>query len=241
MMTQLRDPASGDDSASKLLPELAGYLKRIESTPDDKMSPVHQSAADRLGDWLAERIKTGTGSHVIIICTGNSRRSMLGAGLGNAISSYLNMPGISFHSGGTTPSAFNKRSIATLKRAGFVIEPTGKTAPAGAEGTENPIYRVRWSADGVSPVMESLEFSKSYRDSANPQKDFAAVLVCDEADAACPAVFGASVRIPAPFQDPKSFDGTPQEEAMYDTRRNDIARFMFLALTHARSKASAQV
>lgn len=237
-MAQISTRSQGDDASEQLLPELKKYLGGVESAPNGSMEAAHQEAADKLGDWLGGRTKAGKASHVTIICTGNSRRSMLGAAMGNAISAYLNLPNTTFHSGGTTPSAFNKRSIATLKRAGFVIEPTGKTAPAGAEGTENPVYVVRWSADNVKPELQSLEFSKHYLDPANPQNDFAAILVCSEADEACPAVKGASVRIPAPFNDPKSFDNTPQEAEMYDARRDSIALFMMRALKRAKAHSA---
>ncbi|MFM1803056.1 MAG: Protein ArsC [Planctomycetota bacterium] len=240
IMSQLSHTSIGDDSSQKIRPELAKYLGNVESAPESSIQANHKEAADKLGDWLAGRISLGQACQVTIICTGNSRRSMLGAAMGNAISAYLHLPHISFHSGGTMPSAFNKRSIATLKRAGFEIEPTGENAPPGAEGTPNPIYTVRWSADEVVPKMQSLEFSKHYRDQANPQHEFAAILVCSEADEACPAVQGASIRIPAPFNDPKSFDNTPQEAKMYDARRDSIALFMMSALKHAKAKANAK-
>jgi arsenate reductase (thioredoxin) len=58
--------------------------------------------------------------------------------------------------------------------------------------------------------METVEFSKRYDDPSNPQEGFAALMVCDEADAGCPAVRGASLRLSLPFADPKVYDDTPR-------------------------------
>jgi len=52
-------------------------------------------------------------------------------------------------------------------------------------------------------------WSKKYNDTANPKKDFCAVMVCSEADKSCPSVDGAELRVGMPYDDPKYFDGTP--------------------------------
>ena len=75
--------------------------------------------------------------------------------------------------------------------------------------------------------MEAVEFSKRYDDPGNPQSGFAALMVCDEADAGCPTVRGASLRLSLPFADPKSYYDTPQEAARYAERRDEIGRLMF--------------
>jgi hypothetical protein len=148
--------------------------------------------------------------------------------MGNIAASYYGLPKIRYYSGGTTPSAFNARAIRTLQEIGVEIEPSGLEAPRGASGEENPIYSVRWGKH-----QESQEFSKLYTDTRNPQKDFAAILVCSEADAACPTVVGASKRIPVPYMDPKMYDGAPFEAAKYAERRDDIGRFMLSVLMQA--------
>jgi arsenate reductase len=48
-------------------------------------------------------------------------------------------------------------------------------------------------------------------------------MTCSEADKACPTVKGATARIAVPYNDPKEFDGTPQETAKYDERCRQIA------------------
>ena len=82
--------------------------------------------------------------------------------------------------------------------------------------------------------FEIKEFSKIYSDSHNPGKAFIALLVCDEADASCPNVPGASQRIAMPFQDPKSFDGSELEAIKYSERRDEIGRIMLSIVLKAK-------
>ena len=84
--------------------------------------------------------------------------------------------------------------------------------------------------------MEAVEFSKRYDDPSNPQPGFAALMVCDEADAGCPAVRGAALRLSLPFADPKSFDDTPEEAARYAERRDDIGRLLVWVMEQARRR-----
>ncbi|MEZ4829266.1 MAG: hypothetical protein R3C61_23710 [Bacteroidia bacterium] len=48
-------------------------------------------------------------------------------------------------------------------------------------------------------------------------------MTCSEADEACPAVFGAEIRISLPFDDPKISDGTPAQAETYAYRSRQIA------------------
>ncbi len=70
-------------------------------------------------------------------------------------------------------------------------------------------------------------FSKVYTDSTNPSKNFGAVMVCAEANESCPIVAGADFRLGLPYQDPKAFDNTPEQNEKYDERCRQIAREMF--------------
>jgi hypothetical protein len=78
---------------------------------------------------------------------------------------------------------------------------------------------VSWSA--VPPVEA---FSKTLEAPENPSKDFIAVMVCAQADGACPVVKGAVHRLAIPYEDPKVADGTPQEAATYDERVEQFGR-----------------
>lgn len=60
-------------------------------------------------------------------------------------------------------------------------------------------------------------------DAFNPTSTFAAVMTCDSANEACPFVPGAETRIPITYEDPKAFDGTPQQAEKYEERSLQIA------------------
>jgi hypothetical protein len=83
------------------------------------------------------------------------------------------------------------------------------------------------------------EFSKHYGDPANPQQGFAALMVCGEADAACPFVKGAAQRVSMPYLDPKIYDDGSLEAAKYAERRDDMGRLMLAAMMQARQRIAS--
>jgi arsenate reductase (thioredoxin) len=205
--------------------EHADYL----TTTFDQIDELHREAGQKLAHWIASNYQTGKPLHITVVCTGNSRRSIMGSSMGNLAAAYYGMPEIRFHSGGTAPSAFNPRTVSALKSVGFEVEPTGAEAERGEPKTGNPIYRISWGEG-----FETSEFSKQYGDKTNPQTGFAALMVCSEADAACPFVKGASLRVSMPYLDPKIYDEGAYESVKYAERRDDIGRLMLSAILQAR-------
>jgi len=222
--------AAKPESRAKLAPKLRAHADYLATT-FDQIDPTHREAGEKLARWIAANYRPGEPLHITVVCTGNSRRSILGSSMGNLAASYYGMPEIRFHSGGTAPTAFNPRTVASLKAIGFEVEPTGKEAERGEPKTENPVYRVSWGES-----FETLEFSKHYGDKTNPQTDFAALMVCSEADEGCPFVKGASLRLSMPYLDPKIYDGGAYEAAKYAERRDDIGRLMLSVMVQARGE-----
>jgi protein-tyrosine-phosphatase len=195
----------------------------------------HREAGQKLAEWIVANYQPGKPLDVTVVCTGNSRRSIMGASLGNVAAAYYGMPEIRFHSGGTAPTAFNPRTVAALKAIGFEIEPTGKEAERGEPKTANPIYHVSWGEG-----LETQEFSKHYAEKSNPQHGFAALMVCSEADAGCPFVKGATLRVSMPYLDPKIYDDGAYEIAKYAERRDDIGRLMLSVMVQARREIASK-
>jgi arsenate reductase len=218
-----------------LNPRVAAHADWL-TTSFDMIDETHRQAGERLVDWIVKNHEPGHPLHVTVICTGNSRRSILGATMGNIAAAYYGMPEIHFQSGGTAPTAFDARTVAALEDIGVKIEPTGREAPRGEPKTPNPTFLVRWGTG-----MEATEFSKTYFDASNPQKGFAALMVCGEADAACPLVRGAALRISMPYLDPKIYDNGTYEALKYAERRDDIGRLMLSVMMQVRNRLNQSV
>ena len=142
---------------------------------------------------------------------------------GCAAASFYDIKGVNNYSGGTEVTAFNERAVKALNKAGFVITKS-------ADGTDFS-YKSRYSDN--APAINS--FSKKYMDEPNPTKNFAAVMTCSQADKKCPIVFGASVRIATPYNDPKDADGKPNETEVYDERCRQIATEVLYAFSLVKS------
>jgi len=161
-------------------------------------------------DYIPKRINKEKEVNLIFICTHNSRRSHMAQIWAQTAAEYYNIPNIKCYSGGTEATAFNPSAVKAVRNVGFKVEKQDET--------ENPIYLVYYS-DEKKPLKN---FSKVYNDRFNPQKKFAAIMTCSDADKNCPVVFGAEARFPIRYNDPKEFDGTDEEELKYRERFEQI-------------------
>ena len=185
----------------------------------DQINPTRKSLLMQLSQYISSKIKENQAPKITVICTHNSRRSHI-AQLWLAVAAdYFQMPAIGTFSGGTEATAFNSRAVRALQNIGFeILTQTEK---------DNPLYQVSWKKN----QQPYLAFSKKYDESPNPTEKFAAIMVCSEADAECPTVFGCDFRLALPFDDPKEFDETPLETAKYDERVRQIGREMLFVMS----------
>lgn len=189
---------------------IATTVEEFDAIPSDRKRQLKKIAL-----YIETQLKSQMPANLTFICTHNSRRSHMSQLWAETAALYYDVPNVATFSGGTEATAFNPRAVAALERAGFQIEK--------ASEEPNPVYRARNGAD-TAPM---LAFSKKYTDESNPQENFCAVMTCSEADKNCPTVEGASFRVAIPYEDPKEFDGTPQETAAYDERSRQISREIF--------------
>jgi len=194
----------------KLYPELA---RSLNSLPINEISLGRKDILGVLIDYVQLRLNTSESINLNFICTHNSRRSQFAQLWAQVAAYYYGLPANCF-SGGVEETAFNERAVAAIRRAGFNII---------SQGDKNPRYTVSY-ADDAQPV---IMFSKLYDDTSNPNADFAAVMTCSDADENCPYIPGAKSRIQLLYDDPKEFDGTPEEAEKYDERSKQIATELF--------------
>jgi arsenate reductase len=196
--------------------------KELEQYCHDRLQEFHQIGEKRIEElqqlafYIQRKYLLKERPVLSFICTHNSRRSQLGQIWAHAASCYYNKD-LKAYSGGTESSAFNKRSVAALIRAGFIVENQSLQAEE-----DNPLYFVK-----VNEASEPIKmFSKKYDHKSNPKEAFAAIMVCSDADENCPFIPGAEKRFAIRYDDPKAFDNSDQESAMYDERCRQIAREM---------------
>lgn len=202
-------------------PELAAYIGGI--IPEaGRLPEERKDLLGRLAAYIRKKKNQGGGVKLTFICTHNSRRSHISQIWAAAAAAWYGLDFIATYSGGTEATAFNPRAVSAMERAGFQIE-----NPGGG----NPHYQVSFSEE-ASPVEC---FSKTYDDPFNPEKGFAAIMTCSDADENCPFIPGVEMRLPLTYDDPKEADDTPQETARYDERVRQIGREIFYAmqLVHA--------
>lgn len=204
-----------------LLPVLQATTKELVSEFDE-IPDERKEILKQLTTFVQKKANERKTTYLNFICTHNSRRSHLAQLWAQTAAYYYGVPNVECFSGGTEATAFNPRAVTAMVKAGFDI----KTTKPG----ENPTYEVYFSQH-VQPV---IAFSKKYDDPFNHPTDFAAIMTCSHADENCPLVLGASSRIALTYDDPKEFDGTPQESAKYSERVNEIGREMLFAFSQVK-------
>lgn len=214
--------SNGSLAANTMTANLNSYVESI--LPEiNSISEDRQKELKKLALYIKTKKSTGEEANLVFICTHNSRRSHMSQLWASAAANYYGVDhGIYTYSGGTEVTAFNPRAVAAMERAGFLFEKQ--------EG-ENPRYLAKLSENGA----EFPCWSKKYDDPANPQENFAAIMTCSEADKNCPFIPGASLRSPIKYEDPKEFDGTPEEQKAYDERCRQIATEMFFLMSQVKA------
>ncbi len=155
----------------------------------------------------------------VFVCTHNSRRSQFSEFWARVAAQYYASPQLNsrvrFSSCGIETTSCNPRTVAALARNGFHLSEQAE------EALGNPHYRLS------EPDMGIALYSKIFGDSEVPQKDFVAMMCCDDVDQRCPIIPGALARIPLHYVDPKHSDDSDHEQATYDERSQQIGAEMF--------------
>ncbi len=180
-------------------------------TEFDEIPTERKEVLEKITQYIAKKALLNESINLIYICTHNSRRSHFGQVWAKVASEYYQIKNVHTFSGGTEATAFNINAINALKRVGFDILPMNTDI--------NAICHV--SFDNTEKPIEC--FSKVYDDFKNPQKEFAAIMTCSDAEENCPFIPGVELRIGTTYDDPKAFDNTPLQDAKYDERCRQIA------------------
>jgi len=197
--------------------------KTIKQLRPDTISESRKEVLQPLADYIQSKVNNNLEIRINFICTHNSRRSHLSQIWAQTIASYFAIKNVFCYSGGTEATAVYPMVIKTLNQSGFKINVLSND--------KNPIYSIKYS-NNEHPI---IGFSKTLDDDFNPQSQFAAIMTCSQADGGCPFIAGAEQRIPITFEDPKTFDNTPQQEEKYKERSLQIATEMLFVFSQIKS------
>lgn len=193
----------------------------IESLDVTSVSEERKAVLQPLSDFIKAKLEKKETIRLNFICTHNSRRSHLSQVWAQAIGAFFGIKDLASYSGGTEATALFPSAAEALESSGFQIQKLSEE--------KNPVYSIQY-AENTQGV---IGFSKKFDDNFNPSGGFAAILTCDSANEACPFVPGCEKRIPITFEDPKAFDGTPQQAEKYKERSIQIATELFWVFSQA--------
>ena len=186
----------------------------IESISKIQVSDERKEVLQPLVDYIQNKVNNNEVIRLNFICTHNSRRSHLSQIWAQTMAFQFGIKNVFCYSGGTEATAMFTKVGETLVNQGFEIQQLSEN--------ENPVYAIKYS-DNEPPI---IAFSKTYFDAFNPKTNFGAIMTCNNADEGCPMVFGAEVRFPIKYDDPKAFDGTEIMNEKYTERSLEIASEM---------------
>lgn len=202
-----------------LFPAIEQYVGQLspENIPTERIATLQP-----LIDFIRNKKAAQQPVQLNFICTHNSRRSIFSQVWAQAMAHRFAVLHVSCYSGGTEATRIAPWIIETLQQVGFTIT-------TDAPDSSNPLHHIAF-AEEAAPVQG---FSKKYNDPFNPARDFAAIMTCSEADAGCPIVHGAALRIPITYADPKVYDATPEAAVRYAERCLQIATEMHYIFSRA--------
>lgn len=197
---------------------LEAYISKVinefDQIPDDR-----KTVLESIANFINTKVQRKEVVSLTLICTHNSRRSHMSQVWAQVAAHYYKVPHVNAYSGGTASTALFPVAAEALQEAGLEVNKL-------SEG-ENPVYSLKYD-NTEHPI---IGFSKKYNDQFNAQSGYAAIMTCSHADENCPFIPEAELRISLPYEDPKAFDGTPQQKEKYVERCRDIARELFYAFS----------
>lgn len=179
------------------------------------VSDERKEVLQPLVDYIQNKVNAKEVIRLNFICTHNSRRSHLSQIWAQTMAFHFGINTIFCYSGGTEATAMFPKVGEILANQGFEIQQLSQA--------DNPVYAVKFS-ENEAPI---IAFSKTYFDDFNPKTNFGAIMTCNNADEGCPMVFGAEVRFPIKYDDPKAFDSTEVMNEKYTERSLEIASEMY--------------
>jgi arsenate reductase (thioredoxin) len=195
-------------------PQVQELISKTAELSKD-LTESRTSILNQLGEKLNKEINAKNVVNLAFICTHNSRRSHISQLLAHLFINDFKISNIASYSAGTEATAFNERAVNAFKSFGFEINIT--------QQGENPLYEVSFGDN----IPTALAFSKTFQDDSISKENLFAVMTCSHAEENCPLIPGTTYRVALPYEDPKAFDDTPEEEKAYREKVLEIGAELY--------------
>lgn len=184
----------------------------------DSIPQKRKELLETIANYIRSKKDKNEAINLMFVCTHNSRRSHFGQIAAALAADFYGIKNVHVFSGGTEATAFNPNAIKAVEQFGL------KTKKI-SDGS-NPHYEVYFSDNN-----KTICFSKVYNNDFNPNKNFAAIMTCGDAEENCPFIPRVELRIATTYEDPKRSDGTLLQEQTYLERFKQITTEVLYAFS----------
>lgn len=214
---------TNDTSFNKLYPILNEYVrdfpKEFRKIPEDRRYRLQEIVY-----FLEEREENKEPWQLLFISTNQASVGQMAQVWSKAAAYYFGFNKFESYSGGIKPSEISVSMITTLEKAGFIVY---KTDVGGID-----VYRIKYSYN-LNPIVT---FPKKVDHVRNPYHDFMAIFVEENADINIQNIKGTYNRLLLKYEDPIGYDGSEQEEIIYEESCRRVAVEMFYVFSQLRKR-----
>jgi protein-tyrosine phosphatase/arsenate reductase len=139
------------------------------STQFDSIPEKRKEILEKITAYIQQRKDSNKPISLVYICTHNARRSFFGQIWAQSAAHFYGIDNCTTYSGGMEVTRCHPNAINALQNQGF-------EAHSSSDST-NPLYEINYGGKD-----NLLCFSKLFNDSRNPAQDFAAIMVCSDAE-----------------------------------------------------------
>ena len=210
---------------NKLYPILNEYVRDFP----DEFRKIPEDRRYRLNEiiyFLKEQEENNAPLQLTFIGTNQSSVSQMAQVWSKTAAYYFGYPELQSFSSGIKSNEISVNAITTLEKAGFIIY------KSNIDGVD--VYRVKYS-NNLEPIVT---FSKKIGHMKNPDTDYMAVFVEENADLNISNLKGTYNRLLLSYNDPIGYDGSGLENQFYEESCKTVAIEMFYVFSQLRKRTA---
>lgn len=216
-----------EKSTNKLYPILNEYVKvfpqEFRKIPEDRRYRLNEIIY-----FLEDQKKNNDPMQLTFIGTNQASVSQMAQVWSKAAAYYFGFSEFESFSSGIKPIEITLNSITTLEKAGFIIYKND------IDGID--VYRIKYSHN-LEPIVA---FPKKIEHVKNPNDNYMAVFVEENADLNISNLRGTYHRLLLSYDDPIGYEGSGLENDIYEKGCRQVATEMFYVFSQLRKRQTKE-